>query len=133
MRHPLSMFGSDGLGLAPTGVLGEGQPHPRCYGTYPRVLGHYVRDERVLGLEEAIRKASFVPAEQLGLKHKGRIQVGADADLVVFDPATIEDSATYERPHQFPKGIDYVLVGGQIAVDRGTVTSARAGKILRRP
>jgi N-acyl-D-amino-acid deacylase len=133
MRHPLSMFGSDGLGLAPDGVLGEGQPHPRCYGTYPRVLGHYVRDEQVLGLEEAVRKASFVPSEQLGLTHKGRLQVGADADLVVFDPATIKDSATYERPHQFPQGIDYVLVGGQIAVDHGTVTSARAGKVLRRP
>jgi N-acyl-D-amino-acid deacylase len=133
MRHPLSMFGSDGFGLSPTGVLGEGQPHPRCYGTYPRVLGHYVRDEHVLGLEEAVRKASYLPATQLGLAHKGRVQVGADADLVIFDPATIADLATYERPHQFPSGIDYVLVDGQVAVDHGQVTAARAGRVLRRP
>jgi N-acyl-D-amino-acid deacylase len=132
MRHPLSMFGSDGFGLAPTGVLSEGQPHPRCYGTYPRVLGHYVRDERVLTLEDAVRKASYWPAERLGLPRKGRVQVAADADLVIFDPATIEDTATYTRPHQFPAGIDYVLVGGQVAVDHGQVTSARAGRVLRR-
>ncbi|MGI9147521.1 MAG: N-acyl-D-amino-acid deacylase family protein [Chloroflexota bacterium] len=132
MRHPLSMVGSDGLGLAPTGVLGEGQPHPRCYGTYPRILGQYVRDERVLRLEDAVRKASFLPAETLGLPTKGRIQPGADADLVVFNPATIKETATYRRPHQFPAGIEYVLVGGQIAVDHGTITSARAGKVLRR-
>jgi len=133
MRHPLSMFGTDGFGLAPTGVLGEGQPHPRCYGTYPRILGHYVRDQQVLGLEDAVRKASFLPAERLGLATRGRIQTGAEADLVVFDPTTIEDTATYEHPHRFPLGIDYVLVGGQIAVDHGVVTSARAGKVLRRP
>ncbi len=133
MRHALSMFGSDGSGLAPTGVLSQGQPHPRCYGTYPRVLGRYVRDEQVLSLEDAVRKSSFLPAETLGLVSKGRVRAGADADLVVFDPATIEDTATYQQPHQFPKGIDYVLVSGEIAVDHGTVTPARAGKVLRRP
>jgi N-acyl-D-amino-acid deacylase len=132
MRHPLSMFGSDGNGLAPTGVLAEGQPHPRCYGTYPRVLGHYVRDERVLSLEQAVHKTSYRVAERLGLARKGRVQVGADADLVVFDPATIEDRATYDRPHQFPAGIDYVLVNGHVAVDHGTVTSARAGRVLHK-
>jgi N-acyl-D-amino-acid deacylase len=130
MRHPLSTFGTDGFGLTPSGVLGEGQPHPRCYGTYPRILGHYVRDEGVLSLADAVHKASFLPAAQLGLATRGRIQAGAEADIVVFDPLTIQDTATYEQPHQFPRGIDYVLVGGQIAVDHGTVTSARAGKVL---
>ncbi|MDQ6671647.1 MAG: D-aminoacylase [Chloroflexota bacterium] len=132
MRHPLSMFGSDGLGLAPTGVLSQGQPHPRCYGTYPRILGRYVREEHVLSLEDAVRKASFLPAETLGLPNKGRVQAGADGDIVVFDPGAIEDRATYQQPHQFPVGIDYVLVGGEIAVDHGQVTPARAGKVLRR-
>jgi N-acyl-D-amino-acid deacylase len=132
MRHPLSMFGSDGFGLAPSGVLGEGQPHPRCYGTYPRVLGHYVREEGVLSLEQAVHKASYRVADKLGLARKGRIQVGADADLVVFDPRTIADRATYQQPHQFPAGIDYVVVGGQIAVDHGAITEARAGRVVLR-
>lgn len=132
MRHPLSMFGSDGMGIAPRGVLGEGQPHPRCYGTYPRILGHYVRDEHVLSLEDAVRKASFVPADRLGLAEKGRVRVDADADLVIFDTATIGERSTFERPHQFPVGIDYVLVGGQVAVDHGTATAVRAGRVLRR-
>ena len=87
-----------------------------------------MREEGVLSLEEAIRKASYVPAEQLGLARKGRVQVSADADLVVFDAATIKDNATYAQPHQFPTGIDYVLVGGQIAAEHGTVTPARAGQ-----
>ena len=131
MRHPLSMFGSDGFGLSPTGVLGEGQPHPRCYGTYPRVLGHYVREHGVLSLEQAVHKASYRVAEKLRLPRKGRVQVGADADLVVFDPETIADRATYEQPHQFPDGIEYVIVGGQVAADHGSVTAARAGRVLR--
>ncbi len=132
MRHPLSMFGSDGVGLSPSGVLGEGKPHPRCYGTFPRVLGHYVRDEHVLSLEQAVHKASYRAADKLRLAQKGRVQVGADADLVVFDPLTIADQATYEQPHRFPTGIDYVLVGGQVAVEHGRVTAARAGRVLRR-
>jgi N-acyl-D-amino-acid deacylase len=132
MRHPLSMFGTDGFGLKPTGVLGEGQPHPRCYGTYPRILGYYVREERALRLEDAVRKSTGLPAQRLGLAAKGRIRVDADADLVIFEPTTIDARATYHEPHQFPVGIDYVVVGGQVAVDHGTVTSARAGRVLRR-
>jgi N-acyl-D-amino-acid deacylase len=133
MRHPLSMFGSDGSGLAPDGVLGEGQPHPRAYGTYPRIFGRYVRDEQVLSLEEAVHKAAYRPAEQLGLTRKGRLQVGADADVVVFNPETVNEEATYTEPHRFPTGIDYVVVAGEVAVDHGSITSARPGRLLRRP
>jgi N-acyl-D-amino-acid deacylase len=132
MRHPLAMWGSDGLVLAPEGPLGEGKPHPRCYGTYPRVLGHYVREVGLLSLEEAVHKASYRPAEKLGLRAKGRVQVGADADLVVFDPATVRDEATYAAPHTFPTGIRHVLVAGELAVREGRLTGIRAGRVLRR-
>ena len=132
MQHPLAMFGSDGLVLTPRGPLAEGKPHPRCYGTYPRVLGHYVRDTAVLTLESAVHKAAYRPAEKLGLASKGRVQVGADADLVVFDPVTVRDLATYAEPHRFPAGIDHVLVAGEMTVREGRHTGARAGRVLRR-
>ena len=133
MRHPLAMFGSDGLVLTPRGPLAEGTPHPRCYGTYPRILGHYVRETGVLTLEAAIHKAAYRPAEKLGLAAKGRVQVGADADLVVFDPATVRDLATYAEPHRFPAGIEHVLVAGEVTIRDGRHTGARAGRVLRRP
>jgi N-acyl-D-amino-acid deacylase len=133
MRHPLSMFGSDGWALTPEGPLAEGKPHPRSYGTYPRILGHYVRDVGLLTVEAAVHKAAYLPAEKLGLRSKGRVQVGADADLVVFDPAEIRDLATYADPHRFPSGIEHVLVAGEVAVRRGRPTGARAGRVLRRP
>jgi N-acyl-D-amino-acid deacylase len=133
LRHPLAMFGSDGWVSTTTGPLAEGKPHPRSYGTYPRVLGHYVREVKLFGLEEAVHKAAYRPAERLGLRSKGRVQVGADADLVVFDPATVRDEATYTDPHRFPTGIEHVWVAGEPTIRNGRHTGARAGRVLRRP
>lgn len=127
MRHPMTMIASDGRLTVP----GDGQPHPRWYGTFPRVLARYVRERRVLTLEQAIAKMTGMPAARLGLADRGVMREGAYADLVVFDAAAIADKATYERPHQYPEGIDYVLVNGVAAVDGGTFTNARAGRVLR--
>ena len=128
MRHPQTMIASDGRLAVP----GEGHPHPRGYGTFPRVLGIYVRERHVLTLEEAVRKMTSMPAARLGLTDRGRVAEGMWADLVVFDPATVRDRATYAAPHQYPVGIPYVLVNGVIAVERGRLTTTRAGRLLRR-
>ncbi len=128
MRHPQTMIASDGR-LA---RLGEGQPHPRWYGTFPRVLGVYVRERKVLTLEQAIHKMTGLPAARLGLRDRGGVAEGYYADLVVFDAATVRDRATFQAPHQYPEGIDYVLVNGVPAVDGGRYVNARAGRVLRR-
>lgn len=128
MRHPWTAFASDGR----LNRLGDGHPHPRAYGTFPRVLGHYVREKKVLPLEEAVRKMTTLPAARLGLSGRGRIAEGAYADLVVFDPATVADRATFAEPHQYPVGIEHVVVNGVLAVDGGSFTSARGGRVLRR-
>jgi N-acyl-D-amino-acid deacylase len=127
MRHPLTMIGSDGRLTRP----GEGHPHPRWYGTFPRVLGPYVRDRRVLSLEQAVHKMTGLSAARLGLHDRGRLVEGAYADLVVFDPVTVRDRATFEDPHQYPEGIDYVFVNGVAVVDGGRFTRARPGRALR--
>jgi N-acyl-D-aspartate/D-glutamate deacylase len=119
MAHPLVMVASDG-------IMENGQGHPRAAGTYARVLGKYVRQEKALSLIEAIRKMSLMPAQRLekmspAMARKGRIQVGADADLAVFDPATVIDRATYEKPNLPSAGIPYVLVGGVLVVDQGRI------------
>jgi dihydroorotase/N-acyl-D-amino-acid deacylase len=129
MAHPQTMIASDGRLSRP----GEGHPHPRAYGTFPRVLGRYVRDERVLTLEQAVRKMSAMPAARLGLENRGTLVSGGYADIVVFDPATVADRATFAEPHQYPVGIDYVIVNGTVAVDGGRFTDTRAGRVLRRP
>ena len=128
MRHPQTMIASDGR-LA---RLGEGHPHPRWYGTFPRVLAVYVRERKVLTLEQAIHKMTGMPAARLGLRGRGGVAEGNYADLVVFDPATVRDRATFESPHQYPAGIDYVLVNGVPAVDGGRYVNARPGRVLRR-
>jgi len=131
LKHPLSMIGSDGWALAPYGVLSESKTHPRSYGTFPRILGKYVREEEVLSLAEAIRKMTSLPAQKLGLRDRGMIREGTWADLVVFNPKTVIDKATYEDPHCYPQGIEYVLVNGEIVIEEREHTSALPGKALR--
>ncbi len=132
LAHPAVMIGSDGSALATSGELGQGKPHPRSYGTFPRVLGRYSRDERVLSLEHAIHKMTGLPARKLGLEDRGVIMPGAKADLVVFDPATVRDHASYEDPHRYPSGIEHVLVNGRLAVEHGEHTGSLPGRVLRR-
>ncbi len=124
MAHPLQMFCTDGL-------LPPGKPHPRAYGTYPRVLGRYVRKSHDLSIEEAIRKMTSYPAQRLRLADRGIIRVGAWADLVIFDPTTIIDTATYAKPARYPQGIRYVIVNGQVTVEKSHHTGRRSGQVLR--
>ncbi|GLC25673.1 N-acyl-D-amino-acid deacylase family protein [Roseisolibacter agri] len=128
MQHPQTMIASDGRLSRP----GDGHPHPRAYGTFPRVLGRYVREQRLLPLETAVHKMTGMPAARLGLRDRGVLRAGAMADVVVFDAATVRDQATFEAPHQYPVGIRTVVVNGVVAVDGGTPTGARAGRVLRR-
>jgi N-acyl-D-amino-acid deacylase len=133
MKQPWVAVGSDGSALATDGPLRAGVPHPRNFGTFPRVLGRYVREMKVISLEEAIRKMTSLPASILGLSDRGSIKEGQWADLVIFDPATVADKATFEDPFQYPVGIDTVLVNGQVVLDEGKHTGARPGKVLKRP
>ncbi|MDX2029179.1 MAG: D-aminoacylase [Blastocatellia bacterium] len=127
MRDPLTMIASDG-GVE---VMGRGAPHPRSYGAFARVLGVYVREKQVLKLEDAVRKMSALPAARLGLYDRGVLRPGMKADLVVFDPATVRDRATFAKPHQYAEGVSYVFVNGALVLDEGKMTDARAGHLLR--
>jgi dihydroorotase/N-acyl-D-amino-acid deacylase len=127
MKHPMVAIASDGRLTQP----GEGHPHPRWYGTFPRVLGHYVREKHVLELEEAVRKMTSLPAGRMGLSDRGRIAEGAWADITIFDPNTVIDRATFEDPHQYPDDIPYVIVNGIVVVTQGTFGEARPGRVLR--
>ncbi|MGZ8624046.1 MAG: N-acyl-D-amino-acid deacylase family protein [Actinomycetota bacterium] len=129
LADPTVMVASDGASMSPEGPLGSAAVHPRNYGTFPRVLGRYVRGG-VLPLEAAIRKMTSLPADRFGLRHRGRVVEDAFADLVVFDPLTVTDEATFDEPHAYPSGIDVVVVNGRIAWD-GT-PAERAGRVLRR-
>ncbi|MEX2011484.1 MAG: D-aminoacylase [Chloroflexota bacterium] len=125
LRHPVGMVGTDSTFIG-------AKPSPRTYGSYPRILGQFVRDEATLGLEDAIWKMSGGPAARLGLRDRGTIRDGAAADLVVFDPATVRNNATYDDPRRFPSGIEQVIVNGEIVVDGEKHTGARPGRALRR-
>ena len=132
MKQPWVSIGSDGSALAVDGPLRAGVPHPRNFGTFPRVLGRYVRELKVVPLEDAIRKMTSLPASILGLTDRGTLKTGMWADLVIFDPATVADKATFEDPFQYPVGIDTVLVNGTVVLDEGKHTNARPGKVLKR-
>ncbi len=128
MAHPWTMIASDGRLTEP----GDGHPHPRWYGTFPRVLGRYARDEGILTLEQAVRKMTALPAERMGIRTRGQIREGWYADLVIFDPTTVIDNATFEDPHQYPTGIDWVIVNGTVQVEDGAYRDLRPGRVLRR-
>ena len=129
IAHPLLMIGSDSLALA-TGQ--GGKPHPRTYGTFPRVLGKYVRDERLLSLEEGVRKMTSMAAETFGLSDRGVLAEGKAADIAIFDAATVSDRATFDAPHQYCTGIDYVIVNGQVVVEQGVQHPVLPGQVLRK-
>ena len=122
---------SEYMTLCSDGIVG-GKPHPRVYGTCARFLGKYVREEKVLTLPQAIKRMTSLPAQRLGLQNRGLIREGMIADIVIFNPDTIIDKGTYTEPNQYPVGIEYVLVGGQVAVAEGKLTGSRAGKVIRR-
>src|SRR5256885_8302478 len=128
--QPAVMIGSDGSALAASAAGATGKPHPRSYGTFPRVLGEYAREQRVLTLAQAIHKMTGLPARRLGLRDRGVIAVGRKADLVVFDARRVADRATYENTHQYPAGIEHVLVNGRLVIKDGDHTGSLPGRLL---
>ena len=132
MSKPYAIFGSDGNSVSPTGVYKNDKPHPRFYGTFPRILGRYVRDESVMSLPDAVHKMTGAPARRLGLQDRGVIATGNVADLVVLDPETVVDRATFDDPQQYPVGIPHVMVAGDPVISDGIHTGARPGRVLRR-
>jgi N-acyl-D-amino-acid deacylase len=132
LQAPWMMIGTDGVALATEGPMARGKPHPRNFGTFPRVLAHYVRAEGVLSLEEAVHRMCGLPAHKLRWSDRGLIRPGYQADLVILDPDTVADRATYENPHQYPSGIHHVLVNGRLVIDEGRHTLVRPGRVLGR-
>src|SRR5688572_27867411 len=133
LRSPLVTIGTDSSALRAEGILSRGSPHPRSYGTFPRVLGKYVRDEKLMSLQEAVQRMTGAAATQMGMRDRGLIRDRYLADLVVFNPATVRDNATYERPHQYPTGIEYVVVNGVVVLDPKGLSGARPGRPLYGP
>ena len=133
MAQPWVSFCTDHEGVATDGPLATGKPHPRAYGSFPRILGKYVRDEKVLTIEDAVRKMTSLPAQRTGLADRGFLRPGFYADLVLFDLATVRDRATYAQPHQYSEGIDLVVINGQAVWETGRFTGNLPGRILRGP
>ena len=132
LSHPIGMIGSDGNAVSPTGSQSQKQIHPRFYGTYPRILGRYVRAQSLISLETAIQKMTGMPAARLGMTDRGQVLEGLVADLVLFDQKKIIDHSTFEKPHQLSEGIQYLLVNGEHVISNGVHTQSRAGRVLRR-
>ena len=132
LSHPLAMIGSDGNAISPTGIHRSEQPHPRFYGTYPRILGRYVREQSIMSLETAIRKMTGMPAERLRLTDRGIIEIGRVADLAIFDPAQVIDMSTFDDPHNLAAGVNHVLVNGKTIISDGVHNGSRPGRVLRR-
>ena len=131
LMQPWVSVNNDSQGTAPDGLLGKEHPHPRAYGTFPRILRKYVREEKKLRLEEAIRKFTALPAQRMRLADRGVLKAGMWADVVVFDPETVSDRATFENPNQLSEGMQYVLVNGVPVIDGGKATNSLPGKVIR--
>ena len=132
LSHPLVGVGCDGSARSPYGILGEGKPHPRSYGTFPRVLGKYIRDEKILPMAEMIKKMTSLPARKFGFENRGVLRPGFFADIVMFDGARVIDKATFTDPHTYPQGIEYVMVNGQAVVNKSGHTGNLPGRVLRK-
>jgi N-acyl-D-aspartate/D-glutamate deacylase len=130
LKQPFVSIGSDGTAVKTEGPLAAGNPHPRYYGTFPRVLGRYVREEKLISLEEAVRKMTSANAAKIRIYDRGLLRPGQWADVTIFNPETIIDHATFEKPHQYATGVEYVIVNGKVVLERGRHTGARPGAIL---
>ena len=133
MKQPWTSIGSDGAAVNADGSTGRGHPHPRYYGTFPRVLGRYVRELHVLTLPEAVKKMTSMNADKIGIKDRGRLRQGMWADIAIFDAGRVIDRATFDNPHQYPAGIRYVIVNGAVTLDADRHTGALAGRVLYGP
>ncbi|HEX9203812.1 MAG TPA: amidohydrolase family protein, partial [Vicinamibacteria bacterium] len=133
LKNPLVSFATDSPAMAEDGILSQEKSHPRAWGSAPRILGKYVREEKLLTLEEAIRKMTSLPASRMRLRDRGILRPGMAADLVAFDPDTVRERSTYADPLHYSEGIPYVAVNGELVVDGGKITAARPGQALRGP
>ena len=132
LSHPLCMIASDASARATYGKLSEGNPHPRSYGTFPRFLGRYVRQNKIVSLPEAIKKITSFPADTLGISNRGRIAKGMMADITCFDYENLIDKSDYVNPHQYSQGVQFVIVNGQVVIDKGEHTGKLPGQILKK-